>query len=230
MRIRITLKKLNISARECFTGCVILAPSILNERRMVHIFTLIDINRNYKISKLQIAKESDWEECMIIKEASHINSLKEWCASVTCENIAAEAFFDMPEKNMRDAFIGVRIKASPETFVLLLDIFQEFTRMETYCLGSFISSIESYLNGCLFQSIPDYSEVGVVNYWNSFGSVKLCSKDFVSCKAEALKIFETNSKWKTPPAQVAIEFAYTHPIQHWIGIPADNLQKSPCRL
>ena len=136
----------------------------------------------------------------------------------------------MPEKNMRDAFIGVRIKASPETFVLLLDIFQEFTRMETYCLGSFISSIESYLNGCLFQSIPDYSEVGVVNYWNSFGSVKLCSKDFVSCKAEALKIFETNSKWKTPPAQVAIEFAYTHPIQHWIGLPADNLQKSPCRL
>ena len=83
-----------------FCRCVILAPSILNERRMVHIFSLIDINPNYKISKLQIAKESDWEECMIIKEASHINSLKEWCASVTCENIAAEAFFDMPEKNM----------------------------------------------------------------------------------------------------------------------------------
>ena len=178
----------------------------------------------YNVSKLQFAEESNWENCCIFDDKSKIVCFHEWSANVTNGNIAVEAFFDIPEKGVHGAFAGMRFKSSLQILSMFNNIAEFFiTDRAGFALSTFIILTESGSGLHLFRSTYTYAELGVINYWNSFGAVRLQSKTPAACEKETNNIFKSDPRWNNPPGETAIEFAYTKPIPHWIGCNTNEL-------
>ena len=177
----------------------------------------------YEVVKLQFAEGSNWEHCCVLEKKSGIEIFGSWAAKAVCKNLALEAFFDVPEFGITGAFVGFRFKSSACLLSMFERAAQIFTDSKKCSLNAVITEAEKHAGSPLFACIPEYAELGVINYWNSFGSVKLRHISMPECCEEIKTIVGSDPKWQRAPGITAVEFAYTTPIPHWIGCDCTKL-------
>lgn len=173
------------------------------------------------ITKLQFASASDWEHCIVIEKNSDKNLFDVWEQSISPDFIGVEAFFDVQGKEIKDAFIGFRINATAENISRCRSYVASFVdSASVVLLADFVSGDESVLSDNDFlNGEPDFMELGVVNHWNSFGPIRFWNKNDGSAYDGFLCELQTASRFlEILPAPAAIEFAFSNPIPHWIGL------------
>ncbi len=174
------------------------------------------------VTKLQFANASDWENCLVLEKNSIKNTFDEWADSLSANFIGVEAFFDIPEKNMLGAFIGFRASASKENIAECSRLAASFIASDTdYLLENFVKAEQCLLvTKDLSAGEPDFIELGIVNNWNSVGAMRFWNRgdgDIYECFLSEL---DRSPRFKNRlPAYAAIEFAYSSPIPHWLGLP-----------
>lgn len=170
------------------------------------------------IEKLQFAPARRWEENLTVTPGSPPAALPEWLAGFSDGELGIEAFFQMEEKELTaPAFVGLRLPFSAETAAAAAELQALLTgcapSAEDFCLFW-----ERKLSLRLFDRLPDFMELGLVNLWNSFGPLKFWHGGGApeAALAEALSADPRYlQKLSAPPA---IEAGYSRPIPHWLGI------------
>ena len=172
------------------------------------------------IDKLQIAQESDWENCLIFERRGQGEGSFADSDFLKADNLAVEAFFDLPKENITGAFVGIRLPNNAFARSFLQNIIKNFTARHEYTIGGFISETETFLSAKLFAAEPDFLELGIINFWNSFGSVRFWRKgEGLPEKAFADALDAHPEFYGTLPGIAAVESAFLAPVPHWYGRP-----------
>ncbi len=188
---------------------------IAGESSLVKISTC-----NMLIERLQIAQGSDWENCLVFEREEREESSFSERDFLTADNLAIEAFFDLPEENITAAFVGIRLTNNITTRSFMQNVIKNFNAGHGYTLGRFIFETENLLFAKLFDEEPDFLELGIVNFWNSFGSVRFWRKgDGLPEKSLADALAEHPEFYGELPGIPAVESAFLTPVPHWFGLP-----------
>ncbi|MBR4401892.1 MAG: hypothetical protein IKT09_09480 [Synergistes sp.] len=169
-----------------------------------------------KVSKLQFAPVSRWEEALIVEKGFNASDVRAWLAGLDCSHIGAEAFF---ETDRNAAFIGLRIPNSQAAQELCARTADGFLKSRAFAAGDFIRSAEEFSGTPLFRGEPEHMELGLVNMWKSYGALTFWKRGDGSPfarLAEALK--EEPRYMRLLPAPPAYETAWDSPLPHWTGI------------
>ncbi|MDO5562263.1 MAG: hypothetical protein Q4F74_01460 [Synergistaceae bacterium] len=169
------------------------------------------------VAKLQFAKGSDWEKCLMFPSGSAIEDFYSWADGVA-DNISVEAFFDIPARGISGVFAGFRVPA--ENFKAIKTIAEEFAASTGgYDLASFIKAADEGCGGEMFCAGPDFMELGVVNYWVSFGALRFWNGEG-NAEMRLMSALDKNPRYLGRlPGIPAVESGYTAPVPHWVGVP-----------
>lgn len=169
-----------------------------------------------KVSKLQFAPASRWEEALIVEKGFNASDVRAWLAGLDCPTIGAEAFF---ETDGVQAFVGLRMPYSQAVLDGCAAAADGFLLNRAFSVGDFIRSAEKFSEASLFCGEPNHMELGLVNVWKSYGSLifwKRGDGPQLTCLAEALR--EDPRYQSLLPAPPAYETAWNYPLPHWTGI------------
>ena len=169
-------------------------------------------------ARLQFAPESRWEECVALSRGEPADAVLKWFDGFHDENIGAELFYEAEAEGRRfSAFIGFRCNfAKRRAFVE--EAARGFAAGKFVRAESFTVAAAGEFGSPLFCGTPDFMELGLVNMWKSFGALSfeplpenlyaaLCSAVFAS------------AWWNGAlPAPPALEFAFSSPVPHWLGV------------
>jgi hypothetical protein len=180
------------------------------------------LNSASSVTRLQLAPGSEWENCLVVKKQIDADITAQWLNRFTSEYIGVEAFFDMPNENISDAFAGIRAPASENNIEIMLRMTRKFLN-SSFTIADFLDEAKIASGGDLFAGEPDFLELGVVNYWNSFGAMRF----WKSGSGSEYTAFENALKTRVDfmsvlPAPAAIESAFSAPLPHWLGIPVSS--------
>lgn len=185
------------------------------------------------ITRLQFACVSDWEHCVVIEKNSDKKYFDVWLRSISADFIGIEAFFDVQEKNIHNAFVGFRINATTENIARCRNSVVSFIdAASVFSLDDFIRIAEfvSFENG-LFNRGADFMELGVVNHWNSFGPMRFWNRNSGSQYDSFLSALETAPRFLDRlPGHAAIELAFLDPIPHWMGLQVSTEENDSCYM
>ena len=169
-----------------------------------------------KVSKLQFAPVSRWEEALIVEKGFNASDVRAWLAGLDCPQIGAEAFFET-DGNL--AFIGLRMPHSHAALDCCALTADEFLTNRAFAAEDFIRFAEEFSEASLYRGEPDFMELGLVNMWKSYGALTFWKSGdespFVRL-SEALK--EDPRYMRLLPAPPAYETAWNSPLPHWTGI------------
>lgn len=178
-----------------------------------------------EIKLMQFVIDSNWEQAWVIEKdnippnISQIDSLLQ----NQFENIACEVFFeDITNKQM---FFGLKYLKDRNHF---LECYQFIYKLcvalsaKNFKLSELIEQISWQLEKVpLFSKEPSYLELGVVNYWQSDGSVRLWEQGQPKQLSEAdieAKLQNNKQLIGSDKNYQAIEFAFEGEYPHWLGI------------
>lgn len=174
---------------------------------------------NACVTKLQFARGSDWENCLVLVAASAPRSIDAIFEGAR-EGVAAEAFFNIAELGINGAFAGFRVSAAQSDS--MIEMASEFaSAAEKYDLASFICAAER-ISGCgrLFSPEPDFMELGIINRWCSFGPVRFWNRGGGDPEKNLISALDKNPKYLGRlPGVPAVETGWAKPIPHWSGMP-----------
>ncbi len=169
-----------------------------------------------KVSKLQFAPVSRWEEALIVEKDFNASDVRAWLAGLDCPTIGAEAFF---ETDGVQAFVGLRMPCSQAVLNGFAASADGFLLSRAFFVGDFIRSAEKVSESSLFCGEPDHMELGLVNMWKSYGALTFWERGDgpqLARLAEALR--EDPRYLSLLPAPPAYETAWNCPLPHWTGV------------
>lgn len=159
----------------------------------------------------QFAKGGQWERAWTVdvKSISKQAELEQYLAGTS--EVAFEVFFGA-------FFFGVRLMGDVD----------RVRGWATDCLnalkeskdGTLLTALGNQLGLPLTDSRPAYLELGCVNAWRSVGSTRFDCSDLSRAGFDASwRNARRTAVGRNTTHAKAVEFAYKHPLPHWIAIP-----------
>ena len=176
------------------------------------------LNSASTVTRLQLASASEWENCLVIEKRFSGDIASDWLDKFEAEYIGIEAFLDLSVKNTSGAFIGIRIPAFKNNIETVLNMTRKFHDSD-FMLSNFLDGFQKMFGKSLYTGHPDFLELGVVNHWKSFGAMCFWRSDDGSKFAAFENVLKTRLDFMSVlPTPAAIEFAFSTPVPHWIGV------------
>ena len=176
---------------------------------------------------IEVSINGKWENPWIIPLTSSIPSPKEVDAYVKkgTDGIAIEIF--LKSKDASNIFFGIRfgnglLVSTPKEF--LMRSFQSIWETKNMTFKDLVKELEKRVVGSkieLFQNLPTSIELGVVNAWNSMGSVDIWNNQQVRKISNNLLLDKLKSHkhlHENTVNYVAVEFNYRATPHYWIAI------------
>jgi hypothetical protein len=163
----------------------------------------------------QFASNSCWEEALSFSptQTPSPDTLRSYLQGRT--ELAFETFHG-------DHFLGIRCEDSPDAVLhFAVQCVRSFQWAQQ---GTAIHlALQETLGHTLFSTPPAFAEVGAVNAWRSVGSYRIELHGPAAIDTQALFAHLMQS----PLGQhhqhpKALEFAFTHPVSHWVGTPVST--------
>lgn len=195
--------------------------------KLPELFSYID-TYDPKPAYAQVGVNGEWEAAAVIDfdEPSVPTIFNDGVDA----SIAGEVFYTLNDG--RTIFIGFRYAedlaiGSPvrflEAFVGSLATMQDVSPSKAFeQLGQSLNNDpNTYLN-----SEAAYAELGVVDYWKSFGSLILRKRGDPDTSPEGLEaLVSTNvGLISNDKNYIAMEFAYPNPVEHWVAVQVSELK------
>jgi hypothetical protein len=172
------------------------------------------------IVRLQFASDARWEEAVhIVKDCAKDPGIALWMSTAS-QNVAVEAFVPVAHGL---AFLGVRLSSLSRKlqYDIVTSLVLRFIESPEMCSASFIEHIESFAGCILFKTVPNFLEIGKVNAWRSFRSVKFWPNEAGQSPIESVRsTLESNARFREPSRlPYAIEFQFDGKLAHWYAQP-----------
>jgi hypothetical protein len=168
----------------------------------------------------QFAKNGSWETAWAFRLETVPSRIEVSAFLEASHEIAFEVFFG-------EAFLGVRFEGKSsqvKKFALACVEAFKVARDAT----TFFESLGSQIGLTGFAESFSFAEIGAVNAWRSVGAFQI-NDLFEPDLQTVLQALKTSSVAADTTHIKAIEFAYEHPIPHWLALPV-SLLKPPFEL
>jgi hypothetical protein len=157
----------------------------------------------------QFAKGGQWEKAWGFSPDSLPSPLELEAYIAQSNEIAFEAFFG-------HAFFGARKRGSAQELI-------DFCMKCLKAIGSkkhFFDTFRHDLGCPVADQPPDFAEIGCVNAWRSIGALRIHPSQLTTLGCESIWHATHDSPvGRDSQHAKAIEFAFSQPLEHWLGLP-----------
>lgn len=177
---------------------------------------------------MQLAANGAWEQAWVLRpdeRTPRMEEVRRWLDRYD-DSVAFEVFFAHPGGAV---FLGVRLTdlESEERTRLVEAVIESVFRAAWSDLSETLAGLEDIASqpvGSLLSGDPAWLELGVVNAWRSVGSQVLWRLGDPPPNGDTFRQkLGTRRQLLAPQTNpLALEFAFSDPLPHWLGVPVSR--------
>jgi hypothetical protein len=199
-------------------------------------------------SAVQIAANGVWERAWRLpvgERAASPAEVAEWIVrnddAGAPADIAIEVFFADVRPDA-EWFIGLRLRPDQQSLAAYLITSTVGATSAVRGVGAQAPIADRVLaawdalirepRGTLFSSVPDHADIGVVNAWRSVGTCRVWTRGAPLPDPPAIEdVLRGAPELNRPrPLPLALELAFTRPLEHWVGRQVSSRDERGHRL